>query len=207
MNLRDIRKAHGKTQKQIAKLLGISQQSYSAYENGVSQPPRNALIKLAEYYQVSTDYLLDRTSLPTSTQGQVTFPNVFPVEKRKVPFLEKITNGKLIFAEEERGFYIETLSDLRVDFCLQANDDSMINACIKDGDIVFIRSLPEVNNGEIAAVAIGDTATLKRVYYNLEKNQVTLQAENPAYPPLTYVGDELKEIRILGKAVAFQSNL
>lgn len=83
----------------------------------------------------------------------------------------------------------------------------MINACIKDGDIVFIRSLPEVNNGEIAAVAIGDTATLKRVYYNLEKNQVTLQAENPAYPPLTYVGDELKEIRILGKAVAFQSNL
>lgn len=89
MNLRDIRKAHGKTQKQIAKLLGISQQSYSAYENGVSQPPRNALIKLAEYYQVSTDYLLDRTSLPTSTQGQVTFPNVFPVEKKKVRFWRK----------------------------------------------------------------------------------------------------------------------
>lgn len=89
MNLRDIRKERGKTQKQIAKLLGISQQSYSAYENGVSQPPRDALIKLAEYYQVPTDYLLDRTSSPTSTQGQVTFSNVFPVEKRKIPFLGK----------------------------------------------------------------------------------------------------------------------
>lgn len=207
MNLRDIRKERGKTQKQIAKLLGISQQSYSAYENGVSQPPRDALIKLAEYYQVSTDYLLDRTNLPTSTQGQVTFSNVFPVEKRKIPFLGKIACGEPIFAEEEKGVYVEALSDLHVDFCLQAKGDSMINARIKDGDIVFIRSQPEVNNGEIAAVAIGDTATLKRVYYYPEKNQITLQAENPAFPPLTYVGAELEEIRILGKAVAFQSNL
>lgn len=207
MNLRDIRKERGKTQKQIAKLLGISQQSYSAYENGVSQPPRDALIKLAEYYQVSTDYLLDRTNLPTSTQGQVTFSNIFPVEKRKIPFLGKIACGEPIFAEEEKGVYVEALSDLHVDFCLQAKGDSMINARIKDGDIVFIRSQPEVNNGEIAAVAIGDTATLKRVYYYPEKNQITLQAENPAFPPLTYVGAELEEIRILGKAVAFQSNL
>lgn len=207
MNLRDIRKERGKTQKQIAKLLGISQQSYSAYENGVSQPPRDALIKLAEYYQVSTDYLLDRTNLPTSTQKQVTFSNVFPVEKRKIPFLGKIACGEPIFAEEEKGVYVEALSDLHVDFCLQAKGDSMINARIKDGDIVFIRSQPEVNNGEIAAVAIGDTATLKRVYYYPEKNQITLQAENPAFPPLTYVGAELEEIRILGKAVAFQSNL
>lgn len=207
MNLRDIRKERGKTQKQIAKLLGISQQSYSAYENGVSQPPRDALIKLAEYYQVSTDYLLDRTNLPTSTQGQVTFSNVFPVEKRKIPFLGKIACGEPIFAEEEKRVYVEALSDLHVDFCLQAKGDSMINARIKDGDIVFIRSQPEVNNGEIAAVAIGDTATLKRVYYYPEKNQITLQAENPAFPPLTYVGAELEEIRILGKAVAFQSNL
>lgn len=207
MNLRDIRKERGKTQKQIAKLLGISQQSYSAYENGVSQPPRDALIKLAEYYQVSTDYLLDRTNLPTSTQGQVTFSNVFPVEKRKIPFLGKIACGEPIFAEEKKGVYVEALSDLHVDFCLQTKGDSMINARIKDGDIVFIRSQPEVNNGEIAAVAIGDTATLKRVYYYPEKNQITLQAENPAFPPLTYVGAELEEIRILGKAVAFQSNL
>ena len=207
MNLRDIRKERGKTQKQIAKLLGISQQSYSAYENGVSQPPRDALIKLAEYYQVSTDYLLDRTNLPTSTQGQVTFSNVFPVEKRKIPFWGKIACGEPIFAEEKKGVYVEALSDLHVDFCLQAKGDSMINARIKDGDIVFIRSQPEVNNGEIAAVAIGDTATLKRVYYYPEKNQITLQAENPAFPPLTYIGAELEEIRILGKAVAFQSNL
>lgn len=207
MNLRDIRKERGKTQKQIAKLLGISQQSYSAYENGVSQPPRDALIKLAEYYQVSTDYLLDRTNLPTSTQGQVTFSNVFSVEKRKIPFWGKIACGEPIFAEEKKGVYVEALSDLHVDFCLQAKGDSMINARIKDGDIVFIRSQPEVNNGEIAAVAIGDTATLKRVYYYPEKNQITLQAENPAFPPLTYVGAELEEIRILGKAVAFQSNL
>lgn len=207
MNLRNIRKERRKTQKQIAKLLGISQQSYSAYENGVSQPPKDALIKLAEYYHVTTDYLLDRTSLPISTPGQVTFSNIFPVEKKKIPFLGKIACGQPIFSDEEKGVYVDALSNLHVDFCLQAKGDSMINARIKDGDIVFIRSQPEVNNGEIAAVAIGDTATLKRVYYYPEKNQITLQAENPSFPPLTYSGDELTEIRILGKAIAFQSNL
>jgi repressor LexA len=81
----------------------------------------------------------------------------------------------------------------------------MINARIFDGDVVFIRQQDMVNNGEIAAVIIEDEATLKRVYYYPEKNKLVLQAENPAYEPLVYVGEELNTIRVLGKAVAFTS--
>ena len=83
----------------------------------------------------------------------------------------------------------------------------MIGARIYDGDIVFIREMPIVENGEIAAVIIDDEATLKRVYYYPSQGKLVLTPENPAYEPLVYVGDELNQIRILGKAVYFMSAL
>ena len=64
-----------------------------------------------------------------------------------------------------------------------------------------------VENGQIAAVVIDDTATLKRVYYSPEEQKLSLVAENPRYAPLIYVSEELDHIKILGKAVAFQSSL
>ncbi|MBR3866113.1 MAG: XRE family transcriptional regulator, partial [Clostridia bacterium] len=85
--------------------------------------------------------------------------------------------------------------------------DSMINARIFDGDTVFIREQDMVENGEIAAVVIGDEATLKRVYYYPEDGKMVLAAENSAYSPLVYQGAELEQIRIIGKAIAFQSNI
>ena len=97
--------------------------------------------------------------------------------------------------------------DIDADFCLRAKGDSMIGARIMDGDIVFIRNQPMVDNGEIAAVIIDDEATLKRVYYDRDAGKLMLVPENPKYSPLMYVGEELNNIRILGKAVAFQSDV
>ena len=97
--------------------------------------------------------------------------------------------------------------DIKADFCLAAKGDSMINARIHDGDIVFIRVTPTVNNGDIAAVIIDENATLKRVYYYPQQNKLVLNAENPKYEPLIYITEELNNIRILGKAVYFMSAL
>ncbi len=83
----------------------------------------------------------------------------------------------------------------------------MINARIQDGDIVFIREQPTVENGEIAAVIIDDEATLKRVSYDPEKQILILKPENAAYKDLIYKDEELNHIRILGKAIAFQSDV
>ena len=83
----------------------------------------------------------------------------------------------------------------------------MINARIQDGDIVFIRKMPMVENGEIAAVIIDGEATLKRVQYYPQKGKLILYPENPNYEPFFYSGEELNEIRILGKAVYFMSAL
>lgn len=83
----------------------------------------------------------------------------------------------------------------------------MINARIHDGDIVFVRSQDTVENGEIAVVIIEDEATLKRYFYYPDQSKLVLQAENPKYEPFVYCGLELQNVKVLGKAIAFQSDV
>ena len=131
--------------------------------------------------------------------------NIFPIQTKKVPLLGTIAAGVPIYADENFDGYRECTEDVDADFCLKIQGDSMIGARINDGDIVFIRKQPDVDNGEIAAVLIEDEATLKRVYK--EKDSLILQAENPRYAPIVYTAESYVECRILGKAVAFQSDI
>ena len=101
--------------------------------------------------------------------------------------------------------YVESPAFLDADFALTCKGDSMINARIFDGDIVYIRQQDTVENGEIAAVLIDGEATLKRV--QLYEDHISLEPENPQYRPLVYWCEEMNTIRILGKAVGFQSSL
>jgi len=109
---------------------------------------------------------------------------------------------------EENDEYQSGSDNICADLCLTARGNSMINANIFDGDIVYIRYRSMVNNGEIAAVIVDNSeVTLKRFFYYKEKNQVILQPENPMYEPLVYSGSELNSIRIVGKAVAVTHHL
>lgn len=135
------------------------------------------------------------------------FDGISPIATHRIPMLGDIACGEPIYADEDRESYVLAGTDINADFCLTARGDSMIGARIHDGDIVFCRSQSMVNNGEIAVVIIDDSATLKRVYYYPEKKKLVLQAENPKYEPFVYVGEELDTIRILGKAIAFQSDI
>ena len=103
--------------------------------------------------------------------------------------------------------YVEVGADVDVDFALKAHGDSMTGARIYDGDLVFIRRQSIVDNGRIAAVVIDNEATLKRVYYYPQTQKLVLNAENPSYEPLVYMGAELDAINILGEAVFFQSRV
>lgn len=110
---------------------------------------------------------------------------------------------------EERENYGMSGSEIKADFCLKAKGDSMIGARIMDGDIVFIRQQPEVENGEIAAVVINhdSKATLKIFYYYQERATLILKPENPAYEDLIFQNEELNEVHVIGKAIAFQSDV
>lgn len=127
-----------------------------------------------------------------------------PVSAKKIPLLGNVACGEPIFAYETRDAYISVGDDLDADFCLTAKGDSMINARIFDGDILFVKKQSIVNNGEIAVVLVEDEATVKRVYYDKENNIITLMPENPTYKPMRYTGAELDRIRILGKVILGQ---
>ena len=108
-------------------------------------------------------------------------------------------------ADQQYDSFILAEADIDADYCLTASGDSMINARIFDGDIVFVKKQDMVDNGDIAVVIIDDDVTLKRVFYYPETQTLRLQAENPQYKPFVFTGEELEHVHILGKAVFFQS--
>ena len=204
--IKDLRKKENLTQAQLGTMLFKSESTVRMWELGKSEPDIDTLNNLATIFGVSVDFIMGNSSVEDTTTF---FPpaNIFPITRKCFPLLGEITCGQPTFANEEHETYIEASADIKADFCLTAKGDSMIGARIQDGDIVFIREQPMVEDGEIAAVIIDDEATLKRVKYNREKQQLILFPANDKYEPLVYIGEELNQIRILGKAVCFMSNL
>lgn len=127
---------------------------------------------------------------------------LMPVRRRKIPLLGAIAAGQPILCEENLEI-TDCVENLRCDFALRVEGDSMTGARIQDGDIVFIRQQDDVDDGQIAAVVIDGRATLKRVYHI--PGGVHLLSANPQYPPMLFTYPEHESIRILGLAVAFQS--
>ena len=210
------------SQQNLADQLGFSKSSVNMYERGEREPGLESMETIADYFNVDLDYLMGRSDIPNRnewlksinksvvvepSQPQVKFDNIIPISTKRFPLLGDIACGKPIMANEEKELYVEAGANIRADFCLKAKGDSMIGARIYDGDIVFIRKQEMVNNGEIAAVIIDDEATLKRVNYYPEKDLLILKAENSQYEDLVYTGEQLNHIIILGKAVAFQSDI
>ncbi len=169
----------------------------SKWETGFQTPQADTLKILAKVLEVSVDFLLTGVETMQETHQDMSIPI------KKVRMLGSIACGTPIFCNEEHEYVIATGDNANADFCLTAKGDSMINARIADGDIVFIRQQSTVDNGEIAAVVIGDEATLKRVYKTADG--LMLVAENPAYQPMYFSGEELNQTYILGKAIGFQS--
>lgn len=201
--LKALRKEKGLTLEELAERLGTSRQTIHRYENGtITNIPPEKVVMLADALGTT----------PASLMGWgadlfASFNNILPISTKKLPILGEIACGEPIYAEEEHESFIAVDSELDADFCLRAHGDSMTGARIYDGDIVFIRSQDSVDNGEIAAVIINDEATLKRVYFYPNDSKLILSPENPKYAPLVYMNDELDSIKILGKAVAFQSKV
>ena len=194
--LRKLRQSHKLTQIELAKRLGLSYSAISMYERGERQPNFETLEAIADFFNVPMSTLIEKSTPP--------YNNIIPMpEMTTIPLLGSIACGEPITAVENIEDYVAMPESVNADFALRCKGDSMIDARILDGDIVYIHQQAKVENGEIAAVLIGDEATLKRVY--ISADTVTLMPANQKYSPLIYSGEEINEIRILGKAVAFTS--
>ena len=210
--IRKARLEKGLSQAELAELLGYkSRSSINKIEVEGRDIPRSSIVKFAQVLGVTPSYLMgweEETSEPDALEVLMEkYDNIKPVKLKRFPLLGEIACGEPIFADADRESCVMADMDINADFCLTAKGDSMINARINDGDIVFIKEMPMVDNGDIAAVIIDDDATLKRVYYYPEDNTIQLIAENPKFKPLIYKNEELDQIRILGKAVYFMSAL
>lgn len=206
-NIRYLRKKNNFSQEFVAEKLGYkTYTTIQKWETEVSEPSIAKLKEFANLVGVDVNDIIN-TNMEIDDLSFPNIPNIYPIELKRFPLLGEIACGEPRFASEDRASYVEASTDIQADFCLKAKGDSMINVRIQDGDIVFIREQPSVYNGEIAAVVIDDEATLKRVFYYPEKDLFILKAENPKYDDLIYSKSELDNIRILGKAIAFQSDV
>lgn len=205
--IREFRKRLGLSVDDVAEKLGKNRATIYRYESDdIENLPAPILEPLAKVLQTTPAELMGWQEEKRNAPALGDLPaNVFPIQTKKVPLLGTIAAGVPIYADENFDGYRECTEDIDADFCLKIQGDSMIGARINDGDIVFIRKQEDVDNGEIAAVLIEDEATLKRVYK--EKDSLILQAENPKYAPIVYTAESYVECRILGKAVAFQSDI
>lgn len=192
------------TAAELSRLSGVNEGAISQYRKGSYKANQQSLEKIAKALNVSIPWLMGADV----KSDVITIPNhanIFPIETKKIPLLGKIAAGQPVMAEECFDSYVQCGNFIKADFCLRVQGDSMINARIYDGDIVFIHQQPEVENGEIAAVAIDDAVTLKRVYFS--DNSVMLRAENPKYKPMVFNQSNCSNFRILGKAIAFQGDI
>lgn len=200
----------------VADKLGVTEATMQRYESGeIKNIKHETIVELANIFNCYPSYLMGWEDDPVPKRI-LEYANLISMAKniinlkdvsiKKYPLLGSIACGEPLYMSEEHSSYVASGTDINADFCLKAKGESMINARIHDGDIVFIRRQPEVENGEIAAVAIEDEATLKRFYRDGD-GTITLVAENPAYPPRVFTKDNQDQIFILGKAVAFQSDI
>jgi len=187
---------------ELAKKTGIGEGAISQYRKGAYKASQRNLEKISKALNFSIPWLMGISDDPNRAMPTNLLP--LPEFVRK-PRLGEIACGKPILAVEDSGTFDVVPSNVRCDFTLKCKGDSMINARIYNGDIVYIREQSEVEDGEIAAVRIGDEATLKRVYYNGKR--IILRACNPLFEDLEYEGEALNDIEILGKAVAFTSKI
>jgi len=189
-------KARNMTAAELSRKLGINEGTVSQYKNGAYEPKQRRLQQIAEILNVSIPWLMG-----ADVPMDIKIDNLVPIESvKKIPVLGKIACGEPILAEENIDGYVITPTGVKADYVLNCEGDSMVDANIFNNDKVFIKSQPMVENGEIAAVLIGNDTTLKKVY--MKDDTLTLIPANSNYEPLVYTRDELNSIRILGKVVA-----
>lgn len=200
-NLIRFLESHHKTQREVASAIHVSPQTFNTWVQGKAIPRMGKVQLLADYFNVPKSYLIDEK---ISYNDYLTL-DIHPVAKKKFPVLGQVACGKPILMDNTIETFIDLLDTVSFDFVLIAKGDSMVNAGIHDGDAVFVRSQNIVDNGQIAVVAIDDEATLKRFYWYKEKDLLVLRAENPEYEDMVFSGESAENIRVLGRAMAYQA--
>lgn len=207
LEIRDI------SQSELSRKTGIGKSSISTYLTGEYEPKQKNIYKMAlalnvnEAWLMGADVPMERQDTAASHIQNPIAANITPLPAMKAwQVLGATACGKPL----HRELLDETIlapADIKADIVFRCVGDSMINARIFDGDAVFIHLQPEVENGQIAVVRVGDEYTLKRIY--VFEDYVELRAENPTVKPIILRAPELDpdNYEVVGLAVAFLSTV
>ncbi len=202
--LKKLRKERGLTQPDIAKLLGISYQAVANYENGRREPDNESLVKLANFFSVSVDYLLRGDEALQVNNEKSNIPKPSKAGSKWIPVLGHVAAGIPIDAVEDIIDYEEIPEDMvRTGeyFALQIKGDSM-EPRISSGDVVIVKKQSQVDSGQIGIVIVnGHEATCKKIMYT--ESGIMLISTNPIYEPQYYTAEQVVNLPVvvIGKVV------
>lgn len=191
------------SQEELATRLGYKSRSTIAkIESGENDLTQSKIVAFAEALNTSIRALLDYdgaadTSVPAGAHKP---------QFKKVPMLGYAAAGQPLEDLNQDTPYYDVENKYDVDFCITVRGDSMINANINDGDIVFIKSMPEVPNGRIACIEIDNEKVCLKRFYKSDVS-VMLVSENPKYPPIHFNENNCENLKILGLAILKQSEI
>ena len=199
-NIKNLRTARQLSQDDLAKAIGCTNKAVSTWEKGTREPRMGAIQKMADFFGVPKSVIIE-----DDPQDIYHLTNYVALQKKKIPLLGKVAAGEPIYADEHIEEYLPANEDVHADFALRIQGDSMINAGIEDGNIVFVKKQDEVEQGQIAVVLREDSATVKRFYRT--ETMIQLIAENPKYPPIIIQESDFQNVRILGRVTAVLKKL
>ena len=220
--IRELREEQNIRQADLAKILGVRQNTLSTWETGRYEPDNEMLQKIASHFNTSVDYVLGRTPLRDSGVIDAvrmihlvrTVENMAPDQfdatlnyaqevlsgqkTLKIPVVGVVAAGVPIAAAETVIDHEEIDAQLAASgtfFGLKVRGDSM-EPRVRDGDVVIVRRQETADTGDVAVVLVnGEDATVKRV--KLEPDgSLWLLPNNPAYAPAHYSAAEIKQLPV-----------
>ena len=209
-NLQRYMESRGKSRRDVCEDLGFSYYTFSDWVNGKKYPRMDKVEMLARYFGIKkSDLIEDDPEDDPIEQGRASdhrpLPaGLSPVRVRRIPIIGHVAAGVPIMAEREYEEYEDDTYGIACDYVLRVEGDSM-EPRILDGDVVYVRQQPDVDDGQIAVVGVDDSVTLKVVYHM--PGGLQLVSLNPKYKPMIYTQDNTDYLAIIGKAVAFKRRL
>ena len=201
MRIKELRKQRGISQTELGEILGVTRSTICQYEQGKRQPDNTTLVKLADFFGVSVDYLLGRSEMKKapSIQGEVEIG-----DRYAIPLLGRVVAGIPLESQENLEGYILINREPKDEyFALRVNGESMINAGIHHNSILIVHKQPYAENGNVVVALLNGEQTVKR--FKLYGENIFLMPENPAFEPIPVLKGS--DFFILGKVVEVRMSL
>lgn len=196
---------------ELSRRTGIHKSAIYRYMSGEYLPKQDNTHKIAIALNVDPGYLMTGVKQKTAEEVEEakrlkkSLPaGAFVPAYQSVPMLGYAAAGSPLEDINQDTAYVNIAGKYDVDFCITVRGDSMTGLGINNGDIIFVKAMPEVANGQVAVVEINNEKVCLKRFYKAA-GVVTLVSENPKYAPIVLTSDNCENVRILGRAVLKQS--